>query len=320
MEQRRLGKAGMVVSAVGLGTNNFGGRADEKASLRVLDQAMDVGMTFLDTANIYPSPAFQEGVRCEDIIGKGLKGRRDKAVITTKFGNSMGQEPNLVGGSRKHVMEQVEGSLRRLQTDYIDLYQIHRPDRQTPIEETLRAMDDLVRQGKVRYIGSSNFPAWQVCEAAWAAKSLNVNGFVAEQPYYNLLKRDAEKELIPLCREYGIGVIPYYPLESGLLTGKYRKGEPPPEGTRLANSPPATQSRFISDRSFEIIDRLEAFAQERDHTLVELAIAWLLANDTVVSVIAGATKPEQVVDNARGADWKLTPEELKTIDELARAA
>ena len=312
MEQRRLGKAGMVVSAVGLGTNNFGGRADEEASLRVLDQALDLGITFLDTANIYV------GTRSEEIIGKGLKGRRDKAVIATKFGLSTGQGPNQTGGSRKHMMEQVEGSLRRLQTDYIDLYQIHAPDRQTPIEETLRAMDDLIRQGKVRYIGSSNFPAWQVCEAAWAAKSLNVNGFATEQPYYNLLKRDAEKELIPLCREYGIGVIPYFPLESGLLTGKYRKGEPPPEGTRLA--PPAAQSRYFSDRNFEIIDKLEAFAHERDHTLVELAIAWLLANDTVVSVITGATKAEQLVDNARGADWELTAEELKTIDELAQVA
>ena len=266
----------------------------------------------MDTANIYV------GTRSEEIIGKGLKGRRDKAVIATKFGLSTGQGPNRTGGSRKHMMEQVEGSLRRLKTDYIDLYQIHAPDRQTPIEETLRAMDDLIRQGKVRYIGSSNFPAWQVCEAAWTAKSLNVNGFVTEQPYYNLLKRDAEKELIPLCREYGIGVIPYFPLESGLLTGKYRKGEPPPEGTRLA--PPAAQSRYFSDRNFEIIDRLEAFAHERDHTLVELAIAWLLANDTVASVITGATKAEQLVDNARGADWELTAEELKTIDELAQVA
>jgi aryl-alcohol dehydrogenase-like predicted oxidoreductase len=313
MEYRRLGKSGMQVSAVGLGTNNFGGRADEDVSLRVIDQALDLDANFIDTANIYT------GKRSEEIIGKALKGKRDKAILATKFGMYMGEGPNMIGGSRKHMFDQVEGSLRRLQTDYFDLYQIHAPDRNTPIEETLRALDDLIRQGKVRYIGTSNFAAWHACEAEWAAKSLNVNSFVSEQPHYNILKRGVEKELIPFCRQYGVGIIPYYPLEGGLLTGKYRKGAPPPAGARITGMPEAAQGRYFSDRNFDIIGKLEAFAQERDHTVLELAIAWLLANDTVSSVIAGATKPEQVVANVKAVDWKLTAEEMDELNALAPA-
>ncbi len=314
MEYRPLGKSGMMVSTIGLGTNNFGGRADEQSSLRVLDQALDVGINFIDTANIYA------GAKSEEIIGKGLKGKRDKVIIGTKFGMTMGQEPNMIGGSRRHMMDMVEDSLKRLQTDYIDLYTLHAPDKNTPIEETLRAFDDLIRQGKVRSIGSSNFAAWQVVEAAWAAKSLNVSGFVSEQPYYNVLKRGIEKELIPACRKYGVSVVPYFPLESGLLTGKYRKGEDPPEGSRLSKMPPAAQARNFTDRNFEIIGKLEAFAGERDRTIGDLAHARLLANEAVASVISGATRAEQVVENAKAFDWTLTAEEVKAIDEIAPAA
>ncbi|MCL0102127.1 aldo/keto reductase [Dehalococcoidia bacterium] len=311
MEYRRLGKTGMKVSAVGLGTNNFGGRSDEAASLRVIDQALDLEANFIDTANIYTKQ------RSEEIIGKALKGKRDKAILATKFGMYMGEGPNMMGGSRKHIFDQIEGSLKRLQTDYLDLYQIHAPDRNTPIEETLRALDDLIRQGKIRYIGTSNFAAWHSCEADWAAQALNVNSFVSEQPHYNVLKRDAEREVIPFCRQYGIGIIPFYPLEGGLLTGKYRKGESPPSGARITGLDEGSQARYFSERNFDLIGKLEAFAQRRDHTLLELAMAWLLANDTVCSVIAGATKPEQVVDNVKALDWKLTPQEMDEINDLA---
>ena len=309
MEYRHLGSSGLVVSALGLGTNNFGGRADEETSIRVLHKALDIGVNCIDTANTYT------GTRSEEIIGKGLKGKRDKAIIATKFGIPMGQGPNEGGGSRQHMMVQVEDSLRRLQTDYIDLYQLHKPDPNTPIEETLRALDDLVHQGKVRYIGTTSFAGWQLVEAFLTAKSLGLSHFVSEQPYYNLLKRGVEKELLPACRAYGVGVIPYFPLESGFLTGKYRPGEAPPKGTRLSHNLPYTQG-LLSERNFEILGNLEAFAQERDRTVGELAIAWLLSNPSVSTVIAGATSPEQVADNARGVGWQLTPEEMQSIDEI----
>ena len=311
MEYRRLGNSGLQVAAVGLGANNFGGRCDEQQSALVVDQALDVGATFIDTANSYG------GTRSEEFIGKALKGKREKAIIATKFASPIGQGPNQRGGSRKHVMDCVEDSLRRLDTDYIDLYQMHFPEPETPIEETLRALDDLVRQGKVRYIGCSNFAAWQLGEAVWTSRTQNLNGFVSVQPYYNLLRRDVEKELVPFCKAYNIGILPYFPLESGFLTGKYRSGEPPPEGTRLAGS--RNFQRVLSEKNFEVLQGLERFAEERERTVGELAIAWLLANPSVSSVIAGATKPEQVAANVKGVDWHLTAEEMKEIDEIAPA-
>ncbi len=309
MEHRHLGNSGLEVSLLGLGTNNFGSRCDEATTARVLDQALDLGVTFIDTANVY------SGTKSEEFIGKALRGKRDKFVLGTKFG--MGSGPNSRGGSRKHIMDQIEKSLRRLQTDYVDLYQIHMADPDTPIEETLRALDDLVRQGKVRYIGCSNFAAWQVAEAVWTSRSLNLTSFVSVQPYYNLLKRDIEKELVPFCKAYNVAVIPFFPLESGLLTGKYRHGEPPPKGSRMETAP--MFNRILTEGNFQTVAALERFAQERDHIVGELAIAWLAANPTVSSVIAGATKPEQVVANVKGADWRLSEDDLKEIDRIAPA-
>jgi aryl-alcohol dehydrogenase-like predicted oxidoreductase len=310
MEYRTLGTSGLKVSALGLGTNSFGRRADEQQSKRVIDQALDLGVNFLDTANMY-GPRLSE-----EIIGKALKSKRDQILIATKFGRSMGDGPNDRGASRSHIMEQLEGSLSRLKTDYIDLYQLHSPDPDTPIEETLRALDDCVRNGKVRYIGCSGVTAWQACEAVWTSRMLNLNAFVSVQPYYNLLKREIEKELVPFCRAYGLGLIPYFPLEGGILTGKYRPGKPAPANSRFAGRT-ESEKRFTK-RNFSILGGLERFAEKRGRPVLELALAWLLANPSVSTVIAGATKPEQVVANERSLDWKLSTDELKEIDEIVK--
>jgi aryl-alcohol dehydrogenase-like predicted oxidoreductase len=308
MEYRRLGNTGLEVSVLGLGGNNFGVRADEEMSNRVIDQAMELGVNFIDTANIYA------GTRSEEIVGKQIKPKRQQVVLVTKFGAQLGEGPNTRGGSRKHVMDSAEASLRRLQTDYIDLYLIHFPDDLTPIEETLRAMEDLVQDGKVRYIGCSNFVAWRACEAAWTAKGLNRPGFVCIQNHYNLLVREPERDVIPFCEEYQWSMMPYFPLASGLLTGKYRLGEEPPAGSRMTSM--KTMASVLNEESWAIITALEKFSQERGRTLLELAHAWLLANPVVDSVISGATKPEQVVANAKGVDWKLSAEDMAAIDEI----
>ncbi len=309
MEYRSLGPSGLKVSAIGLGANNFGSRCSEEDSVRVIDQSIDLGINFIDTANIYSK------TMSEQIIGRGLKGKRDKVILATKFGMPLGDGPNQSGGSRGHIIDAVDASLKRLQTDYIDLYQFHQPDPETPIEETMYALHDLVQQGKVRYIGSSNFSSWRIAEANWTAKSCNLTQFVTEQPYYNLLKREVERELVPFCQAKGVGVIPYFPLESGFLTGKYRRGEAVPEGTRMSKVP--AWQRVLTDKNFSILDRLETFAAKRDHTVTELAMAWLLAVPSVCSVIAGATRPEQVVANAKASQWHLTPEDKQAIDEIS---
>ncbi len=306
MDYRRLGKSGLQVSAVGLGTNNFGGRCDVEQTALVVRQALDSGVTFLDTADQYST-----GVS-EEFIGMALRGRRKEATIATKVGQPFGPGPLDRGASRQHIMEQAEGSLRRLGTDYIDLYYIHVPDPNTPIEETLRALDDLVHQGKVRYIGCSNFTPWQVCEAVWTSRLMNLASFVVTQNQYSLVNRSFEREMAAFCQQYGIGLIPYSPLASGLLTGKYRAGETLPADSRFATNP-RWRNAFYSERNLALASRLEPFARERGHTLGELAIAWLLANPLVGSVIAGATSPEQVVENARAADWKLTPQDMAGI-------
>lgn len=311
MEYRRLGQSGLQVSAVGLGTNNFGGRVDEERSTQVVRQAIEEGINFLDTANIYGRGLSEER------IGKAVNGIRGQVVIATKVSGPMGDGPNTKGNSRHHIMQQVEDSLRRLQTDYIDLYQIHFPDPNTPIEETLRALDDVVRQGKARYIGCSNFTAWQMCEAIWTSKALNLISFVSSQPEYSLLNRSVEHELVPFCHSYGIGILPYFPLASGFLTGKYRQGEAVPEGTRLASNARA-QERAFTDKNFALLGNLENFAEKRGHPIVELAIAWLLGNSSVSSVIAGATRSEQVTANARASDWHLTKEDMEEVAEILR--
>ena len=311
LEQRRLGTSGFTVPLLGLGTNNFGGRSDEAASLKVIDASIDIGANFFDTANIYT------GTKSETIIGKALKGRRDKVILTTKFGLSMGAGPNMQGGSRGHILNELDTSLRRLQTDYLDLYQMHMVDRSTPIEETLRTLDDLVRAGKVRYIGCSNYDAWHLVEALHTSRALNLNAFVSVQPYYNLLKRGIERELAPACEGYDIGIIPYFPLESGFLTGKYRPGEGAPSGTRFDKTP--TFQAKLNEDNFAILSALESFAAERGHTVGELAMAWLAARPQVCSVISGASTPEQVQANAKGLEWKLTAEDLAEIDKIVPA-
>ena len=309
MQYRQLGSTGLRVSTVGLGTNNFGFRMDEESSLRVAKFAVDQGINFFDTANSYGRGLSEER------IGKALKGIRQDVIIATKVGNPMGDGTNDRGASRYHIMQQVEDSLRLLQTDYIDLYQIHRPDPNTPIEETLRALDDLVHQGKVRYIGGSNYNGWQTAEAVLKARALGLNEFVTMQPEYNMLNRSIEAELLPFCDKYDIGILPYYPLASGFLTGKYLQGQEAPEGTRLAGNERAKENT-LTDKNFNILSKLSKFAEDRGHPIVELAFAWLLAKPAVSSVIAGATKEEQVTANVKASDWDLTESEMDELEAL----
>jgi aryl-alcohol dehydrogenase-like predicted oxidoreductase len=309
MEYRRLGNSGLKVSAVGLGGNNFGWWADEQTSIPVIHHAIDLGINFLDTADVYARG------QSEDFIGKAIKGRRTNLIIATKFANQMGDDPNEKGGSRRYIMQAIDASLKRLQTDYIDLYQMHIPDPTTPMGETLRALDDLIRAGKVRYIGCSNFAAWQMCEAIWISRRNTFSTFISTQPMYNLLSRQIERELVPCCQQYGIGIIPYSPLASGFLTGKYRQGETPPEGARLSGSDPRFQ-RMFNDANWSKLGKLESWAKEHNHTVGELAIAWLLAKPMVSTVIAGARKHEQVDANVAAGDWQLTPEEVTEVEAL----
>jgi aryl-alcohol dehydrogenase-like predicted oxidoreductase len=292
------------VTVVGLGCNNFGGRIDETASRAVIDAALDAGVTFFDTADVYGG-----GGGSEEIIGRALAGRRDRVVLATKFGHDLG-DGETARGARPYILKAIEASLRRLQTDWIDLYQYHRPDGVTPIEETLGALNDLVQEGKVRAIGSSNFTTALVDEAAAAARDQGLSPFVSEQSEYSWLERRAEKELIPTCERLGVGFIPYFPLASGLLTGKYRRGEPPPEGTRL-------HGREIPEERLAKVERLETWAEAHGVSLLEAAIGGLAAQPGIASVIAGATKPDQVRANAQAGRWEPTAEELASLRDAA---
>ena len=312
MEYKNLGRSGLQVSVVGLGCNNFGGRCDQGQTTAVVNKALELGITFFDTADIYGPRGLSE-----EYLGKALKGHRREATIATKFVGPMGEGPLWGGASRRYIFEAVEESLRRLGTDHIDLYQIHFPDGRTPLEETLRALDDLVRQGKIRYYGCSNFAGWQVVEAQWLARTEHLSPLVSAQNQYNLLDRRIERELVPACNAYGLGVLPYFPLASGFLTGKYHKGEELPEGTRLAGAGPMAE-RVLTDENFAVLGKLESFAQERGHSMVELAIGWLASQGHVSSVIAGATKPEQVEQNVAAAEWKLSAEELADVNAITR--
>jgi len=312
MKQRTVGNSGLQVSVVGLGCNNFGWGLDLEASRAVIDKALDLGVTLFDTADIYGG---QGG--SEEVLGNVLGERRKDIVLATKFGMVMDQAGTLKGASRRYIMSAVEASLRRLKTDWIDLYQLHTPDPLTPMEETLRALDDLVRQGKVRYVGCSNVPAWQVADAHWIARHNGITGFISAQDEYSLVIRGLEKDLRPAIEAYGIGLLPYFPLASGLLTGKYKRNEPMPEGTRLARGKGHRHfDKFLTDEKWNAVEKLEAFATQRGHSLLELAFSWLLAQKPVPSVIAGATKPEQVEANAKAADWALTAEDLAEIDRI----
>lgn len=315
MRYRRLGDSGLAVSVVGLGCNNFGRRIDQAQTQAVVDAAIDCGITLFDTADVYGDPAGTS----EQFLGAALKanGRRDDVLIATKFGNSMSgaNGPDWdARGSRRYITRAVEASLRRLGTDYIDLYQIHRPDPQTPIAETLSALDDLVRAGKVRYVGSSNLAAWQVADAAWTARTANLTPFISAQNEYSLLQRSAEAELVPACQAYGVGLLPFFPLANGLLTGKYRR-DSIPAGSRLS------QERFagyLAAAPWSTIDAVASFAAERGLSMVDVAIGALAAKPAVASVIAGATTPEQVRSNAAAGAWVPTTEDLAVLDELTR--
>ena len=308
MQYRNLGDSGLEVSIVGLGCNNFGARLDAGQTAAVVHAALDAGITLIDTADIYG-----ERGRSEEYVGRALQDRRREVILATKFAKSMGEGPLKSGGSRAWIMRAVEDSLQRLGTDYIDLYQQHSFDPGTPLEETMRALDDLVTAGKVRYLGSSNFAAWQVVDAHWVAKSSGRTAFASVQNEYSLLDRAIEAELVPACDALGLGVIPYYPLANGLLTGKYRRGEPRPEGARLSS---ASGDRWLTDEYFDILESLEALASEAGRSLLDLAISWLATQPRVSSVIAGATKPDQVRANAAAADWVLSAGELKRVDEI----
>jgi len=309
MKTRRLGNSGLKVSEVGLGCNNFGMRIDQKATQAVVDAALEAGVTFFDTADIYGA------TKSEEFLGKALGKRRRDIVLATKFGMRIGDDESRRGGSRRWIMRAVEDSLARLGTDYIDLYQFHAPDDDTPIDETLRALDDLVSQGKVRYIGNSNFTGWQIADADWTAAG--ATRFVSAQNLYSLLERKVEFEVLPACEHFGLGFLPFFPLASGLLSGKYRRGEKPPEGTRLA-AWGARGAAAMNDKNFDRVEALTTWASERGHTILELAFAWLLGHPVVSSVIAGATTAEQVKANAATATWSLTPEEVDEVGKLIR--
>ena len=309
MEMRHLGNSGLEVSVIGLGCNNFGRRLDEKQTATVVSAAVDAGITLFDTADLYG-----ENGTSETYLGKALKGHRDQVVIATKFGGPMGQLPMQKGGSRQHIFQAVEDSLRRLNTDYIDLYQMHFPDLDTPLEETMRALDDLVRQGKVRYLGHSNFSGWMIAHAHHIAVRDALTPFISAQNHYHLLNREVEPDVQPACTKFGLGILPYFPLASGLLTGKYRKGQVHPEGTRLSSGPMA--ERILTDINIDKAESLFEWAEARGHTLLELAFSWLAQQPAVSSVIAGATNADQISANVNAANWVLTSEELEEIEKL----
>ncbi len=314
MEQRNLGKSGLRVSAVGLGCNNFGGRTDFAATREVVHKALDLGITFFDEADTYGDPRGNS----ETYLGRILGDHRKEIVLATKFARPMDGSGRFEGASRRYIIAEAEASLKRLNTDWIDLYQLHQPDPLTPIDETLRALDDLVRQGKVRYIGCSTLPAWQVVEAQWTSRLHHLHRFVSCQEEYSLLARGIETEMMPMVEAYGLGLIPFRPLADGLLTGKYRRGVAPPAGTRLGMMPRAA-GRYMKDAVWDVVERLDGFAAEHGHSLLELAFGWLLTRQAVASVIAGATRPEQVEANLRAAAaWRLTVSDMAAVDELTR--
>jgi aryl-alcohol dehydrogenase-like predicted oxidoreductase len=305
---RRLGASGLQVSAIGLGCNPFGNEVDVDTARRIVDRAIELGVTYFDSADSYYAG------RSEEYLGHALKGRRQQVIVATKFGNRVGDGPNDVGASRHHIFASCEASLRRLQTDYIDVYQIHSPDRSTPIDETLEALNALLRQGKVRYIGCSNLFAWEVVEAIWTARARGWESFVSCQDFYNLLYRDIEKQFVPMVRKYGLGLIPYLPLAGALLSGSYSRGVTPTPGSRGAIRP--TFKYWDSDRNWRVQESLVAFCAAHGWSLPRLAIAWLLTHDCIPTVIAGADRPEHVAENVGALDMTLSAEDLVELDRL----
>ncbi|MEU0151010.1 aldo/keto reductase [Micromonospora fulviviridis] len=313
MTYRRLGDSGLVVSVVGIGCNNFGRKLDLDGTRAVVDAALDAGINFFDTADIYGEP--QGG--SEELLGQALKGRRDDVVVATKFGMDMhglNGPDHGARGARRYIARAVEASLRRLDTDHIDLYQMHEPDPGTPIDETLAALDDLVTAGKVRYLGNSNFAGWQIADADWTASSQGRARFISAQNHYSLLERSVEAEVIPACERFGLGMLPFFPLANGLLTGKYKRNEAPPAGSRLSGGGRYAQRLAAAD--WDTIEAIEAYAAERGVSMLQVAIGGLAARPAVTSVIAGATTPEQVRANAEAGIWQPTDEDLDALDAL----
>jgi aryl-alcohol dehydrogenase-like predicted oxidoreductase len=311
MEYRNLGKSGLKVSAIGLGTNRFGApHVPQTAVNDMLDAALDLGINFIDSADVYT------GGQSEVTLGNALKGRWDKVVLATKFFWAIGDGPNDRGGSRYHMLNAVEASLRRLQSDHIDLYYLHRWDVSTPIEETLRGLDDLIRMGKVRYVGASDLAAWQLAKANLLAEFRGWTAFAALQSHYHMLERDVEREVLPYCAAHGVGFVPYFPLAGGFLTGKYRRGQPAPAGSRGESSDYV--KGYMTDANYDRIEKLEAWATERGHDLGDLAQAWLLAQPAVCSVISGATRLDQIQANVRAVEWKLSQPEIEEVNLLLK--
>ena len=316
MEYRQLGPAGVRVSVIGLGTNRFGAKVMPQDEVdRVVAAAQDLGINFIDSADIYPAQSGRRTPgRSEKTLGKALKGRWDKFVVATKFVITVGDGTNDRGASRYHMMNQVEKSLRRLKNDYIDLFYVHRWDPQTHVEETLRGLDDLVRMGKVRYVGCSDFAAWQLARANAIAELRGWSTFVAIQSEYQMLERYVEREVLPYCQAHNVGFVPYYPLAGGFLTGKYRRGQPAPEGSRGEFS--AQVQKYMKDTYYDTVERLQSWVEARGHGLNELAQAWLLAQPQVCSVITGATRLEHMLDNAKAVEWTLTAEEVAEVNTI----
>ena len=310
MEERNLGRSGLAVSLVGLGCNNFAGRIDFEATKRVVHKALDLGITLFDNADTYG-----ERGGAEEYLGRILGDRRKDIVLATKFGRPMDASGRKQGASRRYILEAAEASLRRLQTDYIDLYQLHQTDPMTPIEETLRALDDLVRQGKVRYIACSTLASWQVVEAQWTATTQHLEHFIACQERYSLLEREYEPNMAAMVEAYGLGLIPFSPLANGLLTGKYRRNQELPAGARLTTTQ-RMADRYLTERNWAMVECLADFCAARGRTMLELAMSWLAARPAVSSIIAGATSPEQLEENVRAVDWALTKEDSTEIDRL----
>ena len=314
MEYRNLGRSGLQVSAVGLGCNNLGRQVDQAGTIEIVNKCIETGITFFDTADVYG------GYRgaSEECLGRALKPHRRNVVLATKGSGRMGDGPYWSGNSRRYLMDALEASLRRLDTDYVDLYELHFPDPGTPIDETLRALEDMVSSGKVRYVGCCNFSTSQICEAALASERNHTISFISAQNRYNMLERQIREELLPTCERLGMGMLPYYPLSSGLLTGKYRRDKTP-EGTRLTSGI-HFYAGVLESADYDLLERLESFAQERGHSLLELAIGWLASQPAIGSVITGATRVEQIEQNALAGDWRLTADEMQAVESMLTGA
>ena len=310
MEYRNLGNSELNVSILSLGCLNFGMFCDQETTTEIINTAIDLGVNCIDTAALYGGPKGH----CETLVGKAIEGQRDKVILATKFGaDSNARGSGLKGGGKRdYIVTSVEESLTRLNIDYIDLYQMHFPDHETPIDETLRALDDLVTSGKVRYIGSSNFASWQISEAAWTSITNEVSNFVSLQTRYSILNRDMEKEIVPACEKHNISILPFFPLESGLLTGKVKRDEDPPPGTRLA----IWGGAFRSDWKFDVMEKITEFGQSIDRNILEMSLSWAANQKQIGSVLVGATKSEQLIQNINAISWKMSPEEMNSINNI----